>query len=296
MPEGAQGVESRRSREEPAAIVAKIPANCGLCAERRIHALEPRRERTPAGPFCATLALCLGSPARLPLAACELSKHKAPRRRSAVSIWLRWQPSVGAARAPVPSRAVDHGELDTQAPKDASKIAATADGHHGVQAGGHRGRVGSVTSDWAALVDRDSRAHARQGLQRSVVPRVPDGLRVYGRSHDRSWTRPSCARPAADRILDKPLPYRYGFVRATSPQYLRIPNHQEQEKSEFKLDEHLTWFEQNRSVTCRKSISVRMTFRSMRAASPLPGLAAKPRLQDVTGAERERALRRPNCE
>ena len=30
-------------------------------------------------------------------------------------------------------------------------------------------------------------------------------------------------------------------MRATAPQYLRIPSHQEQEKSEFKLDEHTTF-------------------------------------------------------
>ncbi|RYZ04497.1 MAG: L,D-transpeptidase [Myxococcales bacterium] len=46
--------------------------------------------------------------------------------------------------------------------------------------------------------------------------------------------------------LEKPMPYRYGFVRATSPQYLRAPTKSEQEKSEFKLAEHLDWFQQNR--------------------------------------------------
>jgi hypothetical protein len=48
-------------------------------------------------------------------------------------------------------------------------------------------------------------------------------------------------RPA----LDKPLPYAYGFVRATSPQYLRIPTKAEQIKSEFKLEEHLQWYRDN---------------------------------------------------
>lgn len=45
--------------------------------------------------------------------------------------------------------------------------------------------------------------------------------------------------------LSKPLPYAYGFVRATAPQYLRVPTLEEQRKSEFKLDEHLAWYEQN---------------------------------------------------
>jgi hypothetical protein len=47
--------------------------------------------------------------------------------------------------------------------------------------------------------------------------------------------------------LGKPLPYRYGFVRATAPQYLRIPTKSEQDKSEFKLDEHLTWYGEHKS-------------------------------------------------
>ncbi len=45
--------------------------------------------------------------------------------------------------------------------------------------------------------------------------------------------------------LDKPLPYSYGFVRATAPQYLRIPTLDEQRKSEFQLDEHLAWYRDN---------------------------------------------------
>lgn len=45
--------------------------------------------------------------------------------------------------------------------------------------------------------------------------------------------------------LSKPLPYAYGFVRATAPQYLRIPTKAEQLKAEFKLEEHLQWYRDN---------------------------------------------------
>lgn len=45
--------------------------------------------------------------------------------------------------------------------------------------------------------------------------------------------------------LDRPLPYQYGFVRATAPQYLRIPTYSEQEKNEFGLAEHLQWYREN---------------------------------------------------
>jgi hypothetical protein len=75
--------------------------------------------------------------------------------------------------------------------------------------------------------------------------------------------------------LDKALPYRYGFVRATAPQYLRIPTHQEQEKSEFKLDEHLAWFEQNRAEVQKVELGANDVPLDARGVA-LPGLAPKP--------------------
>jgi lipoprotein-anchoring transpeptidase ErfK/SrfK len=41
------------------------------------------------------------------------------------------------------------------------------------------------------------------------------------------------------------LPYRYAFVRAVLPMYLRVPSAQEQFASEFKLKEHLEWYKEN---------------------------------------------------
>lgn len=45
--------------------------------------------------------------------------------------------------------------------------------------------------------------------------------------------------------LKTALPYRYAFVRAVLPMYLRVPNAQEQFASEFKLKEHLDWYKEN---------------------------------------------------
>lgn len=67
---------------------------------------------------------------------------------------------------------------------------------------------------------------------------------------DSPLMRATRRRPA----LDKPLPYPYGFVRATAPQYLRIPTLAEQTTSEFKLLEHLEWYEQNRIDVQRVSL------------------------------------------
>ncbi len=67
---------------------------------------------------------------------------------------------------------------------------------------------------------------------------------------DNPLVRATQKRPA----LDKPLPYAYGFVRATAPQYLRIPSEAEQIASEFKLLEHLTWYDENRVEVQRVSL------------------------------------------
>jgi lipoprotein-anchoring transpeptidase ErfK/SrfK len=67
-----------------------------------------------------------------------------------------------------------------------------------------------------------------------------------------------CAGDEATTDLDTPilkatrppnlktaLPYRYAFVRAVLPMYLRVPTADEQYKSEFKLKEHLDWYKEN---------------------------------------------------
>lgn len=45
--------------------------------------------------------------------------------------------------------------------------------------------------------------------------------------------------------LKTALPYRYAFVRAVLPLYVRVPTADEQLKSEFKLQEHLDWYKEN---------------------------------------------------
>lgn len=62
-------------------------------------------------------------------------------------------------------------------------------------------------------------------------------------------------RAAAQRPnRDKPLPYRYGFVRSVLPFYLRVPTAKQQFKSEFKLEEHLEWFKEHRDEVQRAGL------------------------------------------
>lgn len=91
-----------------------------------------------------------------------------------------------------------------------------------------------------------------------------EGAEVDGKGCKRAWyqvhpTGYVCGEEATTDLADplvrasgsgpdltKPLPYRYGFVRATAPQYLRVPTRSEQLKSEFGLEDHLSWYEQNK--------------------------------------------------
>lgn len=50
------------------------------------------------------------------------------------------------------------------------------------------------------------------------------------------------------------MPYRYAFVRAVLPMYLRVPTADEQFKSEFKLQEHLDWYKENEATVSRPTL------------------------------------------
>jgi hypothetical protein len=149
-----------------------------------------------------------------------------------------------ATEAPISSLTVDHGELDTPAPENAPQLAAT-----------------TVATIVYKLPDLDSRrlGYVRLG---GIVKRDPEP--VQGKGCKERWYRVYpmgyvCADAATTELdhplvraasvrpdLSKPLPYRYGFVRATAPQYLRVPSRAEQIKSEFKLEEHVEWFAKNK--------------------------------------------------
>ncbi len=148
--------------------------------------------------------------------------------------------SPSASAAPISAVVVDHGELDTKAPVSASRIAATA-----------------IATTVYKLADTASRrlGYVRLGgtLARDPEPVKGKGCkgsfyRVYPMGYvctdeatidlEAPLVRAASRRPD----LSKPLPYKYGFVRATSPLYLRVPSRAEQNKVEFKLEEHLAWY------------------------------------------------------
>jgi hypothetical protein len=163
---------------------------------------------------------------------------------------------AGSAAAPgsaaVPTSTVDHGELDTKAPKDSPQLGSLV-----------------IAATVYKLPDTGSRklGYIRLG---GMVPRDPEPTsgkgckgqwyRVYPMGHvcsdEASIDMNAPLLRAAGRRpdLSKPLPYKYGFVRATSPQYLKVPSRSEQEKSEFKLTEHLDWFKENQAEVQKVSL------------------------------------------
>lgn len=184
------------------------------------------------------------SVALLALAGACKSKSSAPTAAAGAP-----SASAGAGQLTPSSIVVDHGELDTKAPDNSPKLAATV-----------------IAATVYKLPNTESRklGYLRLGgvVSRDEAPVTGAGCkgqwyRVYPMGHvcsdeattnlDDPIVKASSVRPD----LNKPLPYRYGFVRATSPQYLRIPTYEEQAKSEFKLDEHMEWYRQNEAEVQR---------------------------------------------
>ncbi|HEX5101777.1 MAG TPA: L,D-transpeptidase [Polyangiaceae bacterium] len=149
--------------------------------------------------------------------------------------------SASAARAAAAAAAsVDHGELDTKAPDDAPKLAATviAATVYKLPDTGSR-RLGYVRL--GGVVKRDKDPVPGRGCKGDFYHVYPTG---YVCTDEATTNLELPLVRAANRRPDlgKPMPYKYAFVRANAPQYLRVPTRAEQEKSEFKLGEHLTWF------------------------------------------------------
>lgn len=152
-----------------------------------------------------------------------------------------------APRPPPPLSAIDvnHQELDTEAPEGAPLlgsivVAATV---YKLPNDASR-RLGYVRL--GGKVPRDPQPVPGRGCTKGEWYRVyPLGFMCTEDATidmHHPVLRASSVRPE----LDRPLPYRYGFVRATAPQYLRIPTKAEQVKSEFGLLDHIEWFKEHK--------------------------------------------------
>ncbi len=97
-----------------------------------------------------------------------------------------------------------------------------------------------------AIVARSESPVSKQGCPGGWYKIKPLGHVCVGDSATTDLEHP-VLRVTSHRHPDitKPMPYRYGFVRAVAPQYLKVPNKEEQLKYEFKLLPHLAYYEKH---------------------------------------------------
>lgn len=97
-----------------------------------------------------------------------------------------------------------------------------------------------------AQVERSEEPAGKRGCKGGWYAIQPRGYVCVGEDATLDMDHPILRAAAQRPNRNKPLPYRYGFVRAVLPLYLRTPSAKQQFKSEFKLKDHLEWFNENR--------------------------------------------------
>ena len=126
-------------------------------------------------------------------------------------------------------------------PDDAPKLAATAMQVwiHETQGAASR-KLGYLRL--GALVARGDKPAGKDGCPGGWYSVYPRGYVCVGDEATLDVNAPIARAAGVRPDLSKPLPYHYGFVRAVAPQYLKVPNRDEQTGSEFALDRHLAWW------------------------------------------------------
>jgi lipoprotein-anchoring transpeptidase ErfK/SrfK len=105
-----------------------------------------------------------------------------------------------------------------------------------------------------AVVARDATPATTQGCPGGWYRIYPGGFVCAGEEATTDVDHPIVRAAAVRPDLTKPLPYKYAFVRAVAPLYLRIPNAKEQLAAEFKLQEHLDWWKEGGAEASRVTV------------------------------------------
>ncbi len=238
MPDGAERVEARRQ-------AGGRTGDGGRGRHRRRTRRLIRRDiAVDTGPVTfARFILAAGVGLVLALPGCK-SKAKAAGAPAASG-----SSAPASAAAPVSSLRVDHGELDTRAPSDSPMIAAKIVAATIYKLPNTDARkLGYVRL--GGKVRRDKEPVKGKGCKGVFYHVYPMGFMCTDEATidmDEPIVRAANVRPD----VSKPMPYKYGFVRATAPQYLRVPTKSEQERSEFKLEEHIAWYNEHRDEVQR---------------------------------------------
>lgn len=97
-------------------------------------------------------------------------------------------------------------------------------------------------------VPRSDEPVSTKGCEGGWYEIAPRGFVCAGKEATTDMESPILKAASRRPDLTAALPYRYGFVRAVLPLYLKVPTAEEQHKSEFKLKDHLTWYEENKET------------------------------------------------
>lgn len=93
-----------------------------------------------------------------------------------------------------------------------------------------------------AIVPRSEKSFGTDGCPGGWYGISPQGFVCVGKHATLDLDTPLVRAASVRPDTSKPLPYAYGFMRSVSPLYLRVPSRQEQEKLEYKLENHFRWF------------------------------------------------------
>jgi lipoprotein-anchoring transpeptidase ErfK/SrfK len=90
-----------------------------------------------------------------------------------------------------------------------------------------------------ARVSRSAQPVGREGCAGGYYAVRPVGFVCTGDEATINLEHPLARALQTEPNLAWPMPYRYGFIRAIAPNYLRVPTKEEQYKYEMRLDRHL---------------------------------------------------------
>jgi len=99
-----------------------------------------------------------------------------------------------------------------------------------------------------AVVARSEKSYGTDGCEGGWYAVAPRGFVCVGKTASLDTELPIVKAASVRPDTSKPLPYAYGFVRAVAPLYLRLPTPEEALRTEFKLEQHMSWWNRRGDV------------------------------------------------
>ena len=94
-----------------------------------------------------------------------------------------------------------------------------------------------------SIVSRSDKSYGTDGCPGGWYGVAPQGFVCIGKHATLEIDNPLVRAANVRPDTNKPLPYAYGFMRSVSPLYLRMPSRDEQERLEYKIENHFKWFQ-----------------------------------------------------